>query len=215
MSLRIRIEVEGDASELAPVLLALADPAHVAELITESVAAVLTRPDVRSIIQEPPASAPAPPGAAALNGDRTSPPVPGDTEGSGGASPTPPPPPAAAVPFVGSERVQRMSAAKVNARGPNGRRYCPDCGGAWGSRLHRECVEKRRAAREAELEPATAVNVVALQDGAPDADGHRHRWKLGTPKDGVTHGVCWCGTERDFHEPDKDWGGYPKQKVPA
>lgn len=52
---------------------------------------------------------------------------------------------------------------------------------------------------------------------APTAP-HTHRWACSLPHEGVSHGVCACGAERDFHDPD--WteigqAGYRRERVYA
>ncbi len=38
---------------------------------------------------------------------------------------------------------------------------------------------------------------------------HAHRWVVDQPHEGLSHGVCACGAERDFHDPDWVQSGGP------
>jgi hypothetical protein len=50
-----------------------------------------------------------------------------------------------------------------------------------------------------EGEPAEIAQLVELLSAGAVMVEHVHTWKLGLPDDnGVCHGRCWCGTERDF-----------------
>ena len=50
-----------------------------------------------------------------------------------------------------------------------------------------------------EGEPAEIAQLVELLSSGAVMVEHVHTWKLGTPDDnGVCHGKCWCGTERNF-----------------
>src|SRR3989304_5182374 len=50
-----------------------------------------------------------------------------------------------------------------------------------------------------EGEPAEIAQLVELLSSGAVMVEHVHTWKLGTPdENGVCHGKCWCGTERNF-----------------
>lgn len=50
-----------------------------------------------------------------------------------------------------------------------------------------------------EGEPAEIAQLVELLSSGAVMVEHVHAWKLSTPDDnGVCHGRCWCGLERDF-----------------
>jgi DNA-directed RNA polymerase subunit RPC12/RpoP len=76
---------------------------------------------------------------------------------------------------------------------------CPKCGamqsaGAGLSSHERRCEGSLRP--EASPSPDDEPEVTPLA-----ADGsilHAHRWKLGAPADGLVHGECACGEEKDF-----------------
>lgn len=98
----------------------------------------------------------------------------------------------------------------------SGRRYCPGCGGSWGSILHRAHmeavdasegqllretawapIEEPATAAVPEVAPAAVAPPAANDEAAPAPPAHVHHFMFGNVPDaaGVLHGSCACGQD--------------------